>query len=381
MRVNPRRSSVLARLPCLAMLAVTLAPSPAVHATTADVDILPFLQSARIARLGVTEALDVDNASLARDMLVDPSSPYSAPIDAPSFMNDVDWPELAASLPGAMDDAAILAVLRWDLGMTRARPGVDVPPGPGFRDPFVAASARKADVDPAIFWHMLDLLGYRHSTKAAVYVVGLEILRRQLETVPKDQQEAHGVDGAVYERVMGARNAESLSPHDLRYLSTLVQYRLLHWQGGGRTAAGLRQLPVAYRVARVAAAYRDTEGYFAAPPCLRDGSPAPRVAGTGSEGDSRPLCFVAATDRAVHRWYVDEARREAAWKPPRQHEGGLMHLVALAGLMMPLLEVAALLEVVEATVADDLVASESIATTDAEFASGRADLLTCHLPE
>lgn len=363
----------------VALAAVTSAASAT---TITGSDVLPALHASRVARLGVADVLEVDGATLAREMLVDPASPYSALHDRPSFMNDVDWPSVAADVPGSpLSDDDVLAVLRWDLGMTRARPGVDVKTGRGYRDPFIAASAQKADVSPAIFWHMLDVMGYRRSTQAAFYAVALQILRSQLDTVPRDRQAALGVDAAVYDRVIAARHADELATHDLRYLATLVQYRLVHWQGGGRAATGLRQLPVAYRIARVAAAYRDAQGYVSAPPCQRDATAAPTYAGSGGNGDTRPLCFVAATDRAVHRWYLDESRREAAWVPPRPDTNGLMKVAAVVGLVFPLLEMVSLFEVVDAVIADDLVGAEAIEASDAEAFAERADLLTCHIPE
>ena len=345
-------------------------------------DILPALHASRVARLGVADVLEVDGATLAREMLVDPASPYSDLRDRPSFMNDVDWPSAAASVPGmTLSDDDVLAVLRWDLGMTRARPGVDVITGQGYRDPFIAANAQKADVSPTIFWHMLDVMGHRRSTQAAFYAVALQILRTQLDTVPVERRASLGVDAAVYDRVTAARHAGDITVHDLRYLATLVQYRLVHWQGGGVTAAGLRQLPVAYRIARVAAAYRDAQGYVSAPPCGRDATAAPRYAGTGKDGDARPLCFVAATDRAVHRWYLDESRREAAWVPPRPEANGFMKVAAAIGLVFPLLEMVSLFEIVDAVIADDLVGTQAIEAADAEAFAERADLLTCHIPE
>lgn len=48
---------------------------------------------------------------------------------------------------------------------------------------------------------------------------------------------------------------------------------------------------------------------------------------------------------------------------------------------MPLFEMANILEVMEAAVADDLLAADAIGVDEAEVAAERADLLTCRIPE
>jgi hypothetical protein len=371
------------RMHLLGAACVSLAAIDAAATTIVGVDVLSSLQRERVARLGASEAMRQSNGELMREMLVEPASPYSELESSPSFTNDVDWPEILESLPGKrLDTDEALSVLQWDLGMTRARPGIDVAPGDGFRDSFVAANAGKADVDPDIFWHMLDLTGFRHSTKAATYAVGMQVLRRQMLATGAGRRASLDIDADVFDRVMRANHADQLEAYDLRYLSTLVQHRLVHWYAGGQASTGLRELPVAFRVARVAAAYRDAQGFLAGSPCHADASPVSGVAGTDVDGDTRALCFVAATDRAVHRWYLDEYRRQATAVPePEHHESGLFRIATIAGAIFPLLEVASLFEVVEAIVADDLVSAEGLTSAEAEVAAERADSLTCRFPE
>ena len=256
----------------------------------------------------------------------------------------------------------------------------DVVTRPGYRDEFASASATKADVDADIFWHVLDLTGFAHSTKGAAYAVGLQILRGQLAAETDDDRRiALSIDPEVLARVMRARNMDEVMEHDLTYLSTLVQQRLVHWHAGERSSTGLRSLPLAYRIARTAAAYRDLQGYVATYPCHRDARPT-ADAGMGGEGDPRPLCFVAATDRAVHRWYVDEYRRQAVRVPPH-HESGLARFAGFAGAILALVDIVGALEVVEALIADDLVTAEAMTSADATFAAERADRLFCPFPE
>jgi hypothetical protein len=344
------------------------------------VDVVSHLQRERVARLGGAEAFSPPEDALLNQLLTDPASPYSATVDEPTFTNDVEWPEILAGLPGNLSTVSTVAVLDWDLGLTRARPGRDVPSPDGYRDPFVAASATKADVDADIFWHALDLTGFRHSARAATYAVGLQILRGQLLTTKPGRQAILGIDEQVFRRVMAASYLDQVTDYDMQYLSTLVQHRLVHWQAGGRATTGLRALPTAFRIARVAAAYRDAQGYLGDFPCDADARPLARHAGTGVEGDERALCFVAATDRAVHRWYMDEARRQAAWVPEREHSG-MERLAGFAAAVLALLDLAPLVELVEAVVADDLVTARMLTPVEADMAAERADLLYCRLPE
>ncbi|MDQ0011042.1 hypothetical protein J2T07_003248 [Luteibacter jiangsuensis] len=365
---------------CRAFIAALCLAAMECVATTAHVDVLSHLQRERIARLGAADALAHSNAAFVRQMLVEPASPYSDLIAEPAFTNDVEWAGLLERIPGGpLTSHQALAVMQWDLGMTRARPGIDIDIKPGYRDDFASASATKADVDPDIFWHVLDLTGYSHSTKGAGYAVGLQILRRQLAETPEERRVALNVDPDVFGRIMQARHFDEVTEYDLGYVSALVQQRLVHWRVGGKASHGLRALPVAYRIARVAAAYRDLEGYHAGYPCDRAANAIAGTAGTGAAGDDRPLCFAAATDRAVHRWYLGEYLRQSRVVP--HHESGLAHFARLAGAILALVDIAGALEVVEALIADDLVAAETITSAEAEFAAERADVLSCRIPD
>lgn len=367
---------ILAGVVALAMTSVD-----SVATTATGVDVLSHFQRERMNRLGAANALGHSNAAFIRQMLVNPESPYSELVAEPGFTNDVDWPETLDRIQGGpLTSDQALAVMQWDLGMTRARPGLDIAIRPGFRDDFAAAGATKADVDPDIFWHVLDLTGYSHSTKAAAYAVGLQILRHQLQRIPEARRMALSVDPEVFDRFMRARHFDEVSEYDLDYVSMLVQQRLVHWRAGEVASTGLRSLPAAYRVARVAAAYRDLQGYIGGYPCNRDGMPVATFAGTGADADAQPLCFAAATDRAVHRWYLDESRRQAARIPPRR-ESGLGRFAGFAGAVLALVDIVGALEVVESLIADDLAIAESIAPAEADFAAERADILSCPIPD
>ena len=363
----------------LGMLFAAVASTPALATTIVGVDVFSHLQRERMARVGDDETPQTQNALLTQ-LLVDPTSPYSDVKGDPEFTNDVEWPDVLARLPGNLSTGDALIVLNWDLGLTRARPGLDVAARSGFRDPFVAASAAKADVDADIFWHMLDLTGFRHSTRAATYAVAMQILRQQLIETDAARQASLGIDKDVFHRVMKAAYLDQVATYDMHYLTTLVQHRLIHWQVGGRATTGSRALPTAFRVARVAAAYRDAQGYFSEYPCTPGAMPRAGSAGTGAEGDERPLCFVAATDRAIHRWYVDESDRQARWVPEREHDG-MQRLAGFVSAMLVLLDLAPFIEMFEAVVADDLVTARVFTPAEADMAAERADGLFCAFPE
>lgn len=368
----------------LCLSAALLASAPSTATPVVGVDVVgTLLWSERSADGSAPGTTARSNASTVRDLLVDPSSPYSDVKTTPALVNSIEWQDVLDGFQAkGLTQQDALAVLHWDLGMSRARIGIDVPvdTAGGYRDRFVAASARKADVDADIFWQMLDLTGFRHSATAAYYAVGLQILRSQVRATPLERRAALGIDTDVFDRVMTARRLDQLADYDLRYLSTLIQHRLVHWRPGSKASTGLRELPVSYRIARVAAAYRDAEGYFVGAPCYANGTPAPNVAGTGAAGDPRDLCFVAATDRAVHRWYLEEARAQSRPRAREMPRNGMALLGAIIGVVFPLLEFASALEVTEAVVADDLVSTRALAVEDAEIAAERADLLTCRLP-
>lgn len=350
--------------------AIAALPPPA----PASVDLLARYQKERVHRIGIREALSHDDARFASEWLVDPSSPYSEPIDQPAMTNDIEW-EAAVGDLNIIDRAQALDSVRKVLGFTRARPGIDVVPDPRYRDAFIGAGAAKAHVDPDIFWHSLDLTGYAHSTKAAFYAIGLQILRDQTARIPESpRRRALGVDEDVLDRIMAARRIEDVSSHDLRYIDRLVRHRLIH-----RKVDPTNSLPVEFRIGRLAAAYRDAEGYAGGPPCTRDAKPHPRYGGWGSTGDPRPLCFVAATDRAVHRWYLAETRRQASHMAPEARESVLSRLARVMAPVLALLDIAAFVEMGELIVADDLVAEGTLSEAEAGYAMERVSALTCPL--
>lgn len=351
----------------LALFSLMSLSTEAMSSSPASVDILSLMTETREARLG-SGTPSREGVPVADQLLTHPASPYSDAEPYPVFTNDVDWADVLDALPASMGEADALSVLRVDLGATRARPGVDVMPSPGFRDRFVSASATKADVDADIFWHALDLMGYRHSARAAGYAVALQILRRQLETTPAERRAAAGIDESVLSRVMAARHAGELRPDDLAYLGVILRFHVNQGVVGGTSRTGQRLIPTAYRMARVAAAYRDLEGYLERPPCLPDGSPSTPPRG---RDNTTNLCFVAAHDRAVYRWYRDEIRRQdlpSVERSSRHPSPLLLLFMAIA----PVMDVLALAETVEFAAGE-----EAIVATEEDILSTATEASPC----
>jgi hypothetical protein len=338
----------------------------------ASATVLERMQAARLAQWGAAASLGHDDAWFASQLLAEPASPYSGPIERPEFTNETWWPDVLDTLGEELSEATALAQLRTELGMTRARPGIEVTPRDGFRDPFVAAHAAKAGLDSDIFWHVLDIFGFERSRYFASRAMGLQLLRESMAAVPAERQVAMGVYRDVLLRFQQATQPDDLTEHDLKYLDTLVQHRLLH-PGRGN------DLPMTWRIARVAAAFRDAQGYSGGFPCLPNATPRPRYAGSGDEGDDRPLCFVAATDRAVHRWHINDLRsvRLTGASERPSHVG----FGVLVGALLPVLDILALADVIEAAVADDMVTSGAMSRADAELMSSRSAMATCRIPE
>lgn len=350
----------------------------AASAPPADYDVVSIMQAMRMERPDAGRDLPRISDMLT-SLLATPGSAYSALVPEPAFIGTRAWRDIAE---GGLDKLGLdgaLAILQYDLGATRARPGSDVVITPGFREDFVAASAIKASVDADIFWHTLDVVGRRHSTRAATYGIALQLLRDKAAVTPRDRWRATGIDVAILDRFMRARYLDELSRGDLTYLSTLVQHGMIHWRSDAMAQHGQRALPTPLRVARLAAAYRDAEGYVGGYPCGRDATPNATYAGTGAADDDRPLCFVAATDHAVLRWYSQEVRRQAAWVPNKaKHD--LTGLLGLFALMVPLIDLAALLESTEAVIAEDLAVRDATSAAEVASLSDEADVIACRIP-
>ncbi|UPG90661.1 hypothetical protein L2Y96_02490 [Luteibacter aegosomaticola] len=318
-----------------------------------------------------------DTPTFLAAYLTQPSSPYSDLIASPDDLNEVWWSDYTRRLLGHEGDPeAALALLQKAAGLTKARPGIEVTvtaaDAANYRGAEAAAAAIKAGIDLDIYNHALDL-NHPHVTAAAGQAVALQMLREQMNRYPADQYESHGVRTDVFVRVMSARSHDEVSEDDDRYLGAILRFAmdLAHTSSD--------HLPTIYRVARIAASYKDRAGYFGAPLCSGDG-PSPNMPTDYATAlaDHRPLCFKAATDRGVHAWFREELRLEASGlRIHENHHNGWSRLIYWIGVILPLADVVSLLEFTNAAIAGDLVESGGLAAEEGEIVVGRASKLTC----
>ncbi|MBB3227895.1 hypothetical protein FHW69_002527 [Luteibacter sp. Sphag1AF] len=364
----------------LALAAGCLAATNAMAASD-PTDITSALIKSRMQSEGVASAIAMHDRDFVAMMLVDPASPYSELEAAPTLTNDVAWFDAVSNLSVAgspMSPEVALAFLQWDGGFTKARPGQEI--SRIAPDDFIAANYSKAGVDRDIFDKAIDLLSHRHSTVAANIAVGAQILRDRARGVDPSDYGKMGVRLDVLERFLATRNSDELLESDREYLSMTIGQEMNRWRVGRATSRGDREIPTHFRVARVAAAYRDMQGYFATWPCDAQGNARLGYAGTQQPGDERPLCFVGATDRAVYKWYVGELWNQAHGMRERLHAEGPSTASKILNLLAPALlltDVGALLEFMEPLVAEEMYSSGLIEEKEAELASSRAEERTC----
>jgi hypothetical protein len=90
---------------------------------------------------------------------------------------------------------------------------------------------------------------------------------------------------------------------DWAYLSHMLESEMSGWHAGRTTIHGHREIPVAFRVARVAAAYRQSLPFEGRRPCNANGTVDRTVAASSPHDAAREICLSHASDRAVHAWY------------------------------------------------------------------------------
>jgi len=381
-----------------AVFAGFLALSPCTNARDAadGVDVAKMLLTARTdASAGTT--IDGSLAAWREQLSPRASEPYGPPVDKPAFVNEKYWQKMLASLPKTKDDGAAerqaIRALQWDLGTTKARPGADIPNEamnkvdlshlyPQHRDPLVVAGIAKAGVDTDIFSAALAVTTDDHSTVAANYAVAAQIIRDRARAYPPEAWPRMGIRAGIVDRLVASVVPEDFADPDRRYLSLLVEQEARTRRVGLRNQYGLRGLSTPYRVARLAAAYRDGQGYALAStfPCGPDGSHQPG-AGTQAPGDHRPLCFVDASDNAVYRWYADEMWNQAhpAWKASGEHAWIALMFFALSEVLFGV-DIVPSPYFVESEIAADLVDEELVAEVKGEASAESESLLTCRIP-
>ncbi|MGA7440217.1 MAG: hypothetical protein WBW32_19000, partial [Luteibacter sp.] len=260
----------LARLALWAGMSPLSALAALEHPVTADIyrEMLRMRGTPGAAHAVPFHEAAQGTVGLLAQMLRDPASPYSELIPAPDFTNEVWWPDLADRVAKGLPSTATLQSMQWQLGLTKARPGVDVEVTAeqvrAFRGREAAASAVKAGVSIGVFATALDR-HYPRISIAAKEAVAVMLLGEQMAAHPRERWEAMDIRGDLHDRyTAGSERLPALSGEDSDYLMDLVTAAIA--AGTMSVADGVQQLPAAYRVARVAAAYKDATGYLSDQP-------------------------------------------------------------------------------------------------------------------
>jgi hypothetical protein len=398
----------LLRLACLA----ALLPLPAYATDPMSVDVYRELIRHRTADLGVDKALDYDTREYVSRFLVNPDSSYSDLRTDPPIVNEVWWYDFVDGLAIDAPDksSAALAMLQWQGGFTKARfKDLGAPDDPDttagdvdvvvddlsarsyarygargksntLRNPNAAANAIKARVDADIYLKAWDLNGAL-TTVAAGHAVALQILREQVLNNPPETHEARGIMGDVLTRYLKQDSPERISENDLAYLADILRFALSD-HSVEVDEHGKMQLPAAYRVARVAAAYADASGYFASERYCDGNKPGKNaLSGPGTIDYHAPLCFVAATERAVQSWFRKQMRQEeasvrSAHNSPDEAERRVHFWF---NTVLTLVDVAAFVEFAEAHIVSELSTEGALSEEEAAIAEERAAQLTCRI--
>lgn len=250
----------------------------------------------------------VADENIGKLFLVNPDSVYSEIKEAPPVTNTTQW-NLALSqfnrdnhINLTLDDS--IRLFANENGLTKARPDIEVdmsrrPPG-YFADEerLIVANTAKAGVDGDIFYKSQSVFS-RNIMAGARFAVAAQILRDRAKEAPSAGQRASGVRKDVLDRYLSNATFDEsrISDDDRRYLMGLLadQLRSTDYLSAG-FLNGKFLSPAQFRVARVAAAFRDKQGYVGNIPCRPDGN------NLEPEG-SVNLCFTNMTDRALSAWY------------------------------------------------------------------------------
>jgi hypothetical protein len=261
------------------------------------------------ARLAETPAHDylVSDDIVTGDMVTPKGSVYTHLRSVPYGFRGTVWHRALSTLTSEdtpLNRAEATEALAWDLGMTNGYPGASDPayPAPDLGVTWAGAQLQKAGVPEDIARKALALAGSGAYAAAANYAVAAQLLAEKLACFEASQWAAIGLRSDVLGRFMLAQSLVDIPDYDLIYLTRILQGALSTWHGGEITRFGRRELPTPLRVARVAAAYRDMQGYDEEP-CSDDGKPRVGIAAVSADDGNKALCLVAANDRAVLDWY------------------------------------------------------------------------------
>lgn len=284
---------------------------PALPCAATTVPRPDFVELLELKNAESGAAADTDDSLIERFLLADPASPYSDLKFAPNSLVEEAWHDELKAAGITMEEG--FRQLAHRLGMTKARPYTDVVLRPELSsyDPFVAAQVVKADVDVDIFRQAIEHFQFHRSAIAANFAVAAQLLRERMSEVDPSRYEAAYILPDVLERFMALGPDDQMAEFDAEYLEFILSAETSAFHAYRKPGKQDSVLPPQFRVARLAAAYHDRTGYYGTSPCLPSAQFRPGLAGTGEEGDTRALCFVDATDRAVHAWYLQQYRNQA----------------------------------------------------------------------
>jgi hypothetical protein len=253
--------------------------------------------------------------SFAQWELQDPSSPYSVlAVRDLSPMTDAErFAAESFAIEGHIPGQHELHERKQrELGYTKSRPWTDVVDEYGAPINAIRGvpSHVKAGVESDILIAVRDEVGRDYPAIGALYAVALQLLREKLDATPVADQRKVGLRKEALGDIQTSVGRWQPAGFDRQYLAILLDGEMREWNIGPPNDASVSPLPVPFRVARMAAAYRDQQPY-SVDPCLNPREHNPATAGKGGD-DPRPLCFNDATDRAVYAWFVAELRREMA---------------------------------------------------------------------
>lgn len=249
-----------------------------------------------------------DDTDVERHSLLDPANLYTDLAPLTTRTMDTTWRSAWSLLTAQGFHMALLQTqtsFRWDLGLTRARPGIEIPSLHGMTEPgrpWVTANRMKAGIDRDIFEQARLLAGAGNGLIAANLAVAGQLLREKITAAQAAGDGYAGLWSAPLDHMMSARTAFALSDVETSYLMRLLENELSTRRSPTMSVYGRRQVATVIRVARVAAAYRS--GTYGEPfPCSDDGAFVPGVAATRREDTTHPFCFADMIDRRVLAWY------------------------------------------------------------------------------
>lgn len=262
-------------------------------------------------------------------------------------------------LPMRQADAVL--AMAWDLGMTRASEAWEVPGSSGWEgvDVLARTQAVKAGLDEDIYLQARKLWPRTYVAVTANYAVAAMLLRERLALAhTHDRRVAAGLDDRVLQRFLTATGPQAVSASDAAYLMLILEGEFNRWHAGHLSSQGGRQLPLPFRLARAAAAFRDDLGYLGYSPCVKDASGL-FTSVSGESGASQWPCLVDMTDQDLHVWYRRMYRREM---PETSTAGAHKHLLdplrEVHPLWVPMLRPWALSEAHRVEVAEHLAVRE-----------------------